>query len=1154
MTIPQNELADAEARRRILDDFGTTLFVEAAAGTGKTTALVGRIVALICSGIATLDRIVAVTFTEKAAGEMKLRLRAEIERARNAEDLTAERSERLAKALSQLELARIGTIHAFCGDLLRERPVEAGIDPLFEVAAEEAADLMDRAFDTWFQSALADPPEGVRRILRRRSRSLKPRDALRNAATSLAEHRDFPTPWRRDPFNRASEIDELIRGLSEVGELAPKASWPQDYLAQNLGHIKRFIDENARLETVRGRDYDGLEAVLPDLARHKSWKWKGAKRTTFGTVSRDEALGRRDSVKATLDAFLAKSNADLAPRLQEALQPALTAYEELKARGGRLDFLDLLIKARDLIRDNRAVREELQQRFTHYFVDEFQDTDPIQAELLLLLSADTPDENDWLNVAPVPGKLFLVGDPKQSIYRFRRADVAIYLQVKQMLLSRGAQPLYLNTSFRSPPSLQSFVNAAFAPAMTGGATHGEYVPLKKWRPEITGRPTIIALPVPRPYGDYGTIVNFRIDESLPEATGAFIDWLVNQSGWTVAENGETVPIAARHICILFRRFRNFSTDVTRPYVRALEARRLPHVLVGGRSFHDREEIIALRNALGAIEWPDDELRVYATLRGPLFAFSDDALFAYRQTLTIDGELQIRRLHPMHPVDRTKLDPVTQEVADALVLLGELHVARNRRPIAQTILMLLDAVRAHAGIAMWPTGEQALANCLRMVDLARRFEQRGASSYRAFVERMDDDAETGQAEDAPIVEQGTEGVRMMTVHRAKGLEFPVVILADPTCPMARDIPSRHVDPSQRLWLEPLCGCTPVELLEAAPEELLRDQAEAVRLTYVAATRARDLLVIPTCGDRPLEGWLEVLNPALLPVDDAKRQSEPVPGAPNFGEDSVVDRGPRGMTPDGGSVRPGLHRPRAGTHTVAWWDPNVLALETEEDVGLRQQRILEADESGTEVARGQQAYNNWIEGRSAALAQASRPSIKAQTVTAFASSADLSDPALARIQLEKVVRPDAERPSGRRFGALVHAVLATVGLDATDDEIAAIAQANARLMDATREETNAAVTAVRDALKHPLIQSAARAQALRRETPLQHYRDDGTLIEGVVDLAFQESTAEFEGWTVVDFKTDREIEKSENQYRAQVAAYVEAVRIATESAARGFLLVV
>jgi ATP-dependent exoDNAse (exonuclease V) beta subunit len=472
----------------------------------------------------------------------------------------------------------------------------------------------------------------------------------------------------------------------------------------------------------------------------------------------------------------------------------------------------------------------------HYFVDEFQDTDPIQAELLLLLSADNPNESNWLNVSPMPGKLFLVGDPKQSIYRFRRADIAIYQQVKQMLLSRGAELLYVNTSFRSPPSLQSFVNAAFAPAMAGTSADGQYVPLENWRPEITGRPTFVALPVPRPYSDYGRIVNFRIDESLPEATGAFADWLVNKSGWIVEENGGTVPIESRHICILFRRLRNYSDDVTRPYVRALEARRLPHVLVGGRSFHDREEIVALRNALTAIEWPDYELRVYATLRGPLFAFSDDALFVYRQTLNADGDLQLRRLHPMHQVDRTTLERAAQEIADALALLGRLHLGRNRCPIAQTILLLLDALRAHAGIAMWPTGEQALANCLRMVDLARRFEQRGASSFQAFVERMEADAEAGQAEDAPIVEQGTEGVRMMTVHRAKGLEFPVVILADPTCPAARDFPSRHVDPARRLWLEPVCGCSPIELLEASQEELLRDQAEAVRLTYVAATRA------------------------------------------------------------------------------------------------------------------------------------------------------------------------------------------------------------------------------------------------------------------------------------------------------------------------------
>jgi len=459
---------------------------------------------LICNGVSTLDRIVAVTFTEKAAGEMKLRLREEIERARNAKDITPERSERLAKALSQLELARIGTIHAFCGDLLRERPVEAGIDPLFEVAAEDqAADLMDRAFDTWFENALSKPSEGVRRILRRRSKSKQSRDVLRTAAGNLAEHRDFPTAWRRDPFNRNSEIDGLIRRLTELGELGAKASSLQDYLAKNLIEIKRFVDENAALETVRGRDYDGLEFALADLARRWSWGWKGSKKTTFGNLSRDQVLAQRNLVKSDLDAFSKRSNVNLAPLLQEALQPALASYQELKARSGCVDFLDLLIKARDLVRDNRAVRGDFQNRFTHYFVDEFQDTDPIQAEILFLLAADDPAQNDWLNISPYPGKLFLVGDPKQSIYRFRRADVAIYQQVRQMLLSRGAVPLYLNTSFRSPPSLQSFVNAAFAPNMAGTAAAGRYVPLENWRPEITSQPTIIALPVPRPYNDRG---------------------------------------------------------------------------------------------------------------------------------------------------------------------------------------------------------------------------------------------------------------------------------------------------------------------------------------------------------------------------------------------------------------------------------------------------------------------------------------------------------------------------------------------------------------------------------------------------------------------------------------------------------------------------
>jgi ATP-dependent exoDNAse (exonuclease V) beta subunit len=595
-----------------------------------------------------------------------------------------------------------------------------------------------------------------------------------------------------------------------------------------------------------------------------------------------------------LRAFLASSDADLAPLIHAALQDAIVDYESLKSKSGSLDFLDLLIKTRDLIRDPGAVRQELQGRFTHFFVDEFQDTDPLQAEILFLLAADDHMVTDWRAVRPVPGKLFLVGDPKQSIYRFRRADVAFYGEIKKRLLGMGAELLHLTTSFRSPPSIQALVNGAFEPAIAADAEADGYVPLQPQRREVVGRPTIVALPAPRRYGNFGKVTDYRINESLPGAIGAFIDWLINESGWTVEESDRLVPIRPRHVVILFRRFRSFRTDVTRPYVRELEARRIPHVLVGGRSFHDREEIIALRNAITAIEWPDDELKVFATLRGPLFALSDEALLLFRQQICDDGTLKIRRLNPMQIVDRAALDPMSLEVADALDLLRRLHVGRNGRPIAETLTMLLQAVRAQAGIALWQNGEQALANCQRLIDTARRFEGR-ASSFRAFVESFEADAERGEVDEAPIVEEGTEGVRVMTVYKAKGLEFPIVILADPTYSATRDRPTRHIDSSRSLWLEPLCGAMPIELLEASDLEMKRDRAEAIRVAYVAATRARDLLVIPTCGDQPINGWLDVLNPMLYPPETARRSSVSALGCPLFGDESVLERGPKGKRP-------------------------------------------------------------------------------------------------------------------------------------------------------------------------------------------------------------------------------------------------------------------
>jgi ATP-dependent helicase/nuclease subunit A len=1163
-----SELADAEVRRRIASEFGTTFFVEAAAGTGKTTALVRRIVGLITAGGATLDRVVAVTFTEKAAGETKLHLRGQIETARA--DAEPKERARLDLALEQLELARIGTIHALCGDLLHERPVEAGIDPLFEVAAEdEAQALADEAFDRWFETTLADPPEGIRRLLCRRSERVIPREQLRAAMNSLREHRDFPAFWRRDPFDRDYRIDAVISELAKLAPLAAESSWPQDPLARNLVEIGSFIADATRLEDVSGRDYDGLEAALRTLVRLGSWRTRGARATSFGNLTRDEVLTRRDRAKADLDAFVAASDADLAPLLHAALRVPLADYEGLKARAGRLDFLDLLIRARDLIRDNAAVRHELQRRYTHFFIDEFQDTDPLQAEILILLAADGRDATDWRKACPVPGKLFLVGDPKQSIYRFRRADIALYEEVKSRLLAAGAELLYLTTSFRAPPSIQAFVNAAFSRVMAAGAEHSQadYVPLEKARPEIDGRPTVVALPVPRPYSDYGRFAKYRVDESFPPAVGAFVHWLIHDSGWTVEENGALTPIAPRHIAILFRRFRTFGSDVTRGYVRALEGRRIPHVLVGGRSFHECEEVIALCTAVTAIEWPDDELSVFATLHGPFFALSDEALLLFRQEVGNDGLIKTRRLNPMRPLDRAALPPAAVAVADALDLLRELHLGRNRRPIARTITMLLAAVRAHAGIALWPSGEQALANTQRLIDMARQFE-RGASSFRAFVNRLEMDAERGEADEAPIVEEGTEGVRLMTVHKAKGLQFPIVILADPTCSAARDTPSRHVDPARGLWLEPLCGSAPVQLLEAAAEEQRREQDEAVRVAYVAATRARDLLVAPVCGDQVIDGWLTTLDPVLYPPLRARSTSSPAPRCPAFGADSVLDRGKAKM-PAGGSVRPGLHHPMSDGPSIVWWDPSRLVLEVEEPLPLRHQQILEG--GSADAAASEASYSAWLQQRDALHARASAPSLMVKTVTALARPSPSPErvaenapdqtglpPAATCPDVQIVIakHSEDERPGGRRFGALVHAMLAAIDLQADHEELIRVAALQQRMFAATQEEVDAAIVTVTDALHHPVLRRAAAVgkERLRRETPVMLSLPDGTLAEGVVDLAFRETALDFSGWTVVDFKTDQEFSAESGQYIRQVKLYAEAVRSATDSPTRGVVLVI
>ncbi len=1189
-------LADEAARKRIREALGESQLVEAAAGTGKTTVLVERLVAILEEGLGRVDGLAAVTFTRKAAGELKLRLREELDKRLvelRAAGVADERTQNLEAAISRLEEASIGTIHSLCAEILRERPVEAGVDPGFgELAEDEAPRLFNRAFRSWIEEQLESMPPGLRRELARLtagpwSPQRPPLDQLRDTALRLVEWRDFPLSWKRPDFDRDGKLidlaarverlasllrhgrrgDILRRGLDRVVELAAWIARARELGASGPNSSSAEADGGEAV-------HDQLEARLVELQRRL--RGYGAPRKGRGGfaegVARDQVWELWQRLAEQLEEFVEAANADLAALLRDELAGAVERYEEAKNSLGRLDFHDLLIKARDLLGGDRVVRTHLQRRYSHLFIDEFQDTDPLQAEILLLLAADDPKQDDWMRVRPAAGKLFVVGDPKQSIYRFRRADVVLYHDVKAMLAGRGVEVLHLTTSFRSVAPIQRAVNAAFAPLMTGDHEAGsaDYIALGEHRPPISDQPAVIALPPPRPYGRRN-LSNAEIEACQPYATVEFVRWLVKDSGFRVDVSDPErpgqrirVPVQPRHVCLLFRRFLSWGRDTSREYVRGLEAVGIPHLLLGARSFHEREEVEALRSALKAVEWPDDDLSVYATLRGGLFAFDDELLLLFKA--------RYGTWHPLQGPRRAREDGEPPEefrsVVEVLDFLAELHRRRNYRPIVRTVQEVLARPRAQASMALRPAGNQVLGNAQRVCDLARRYELAGGRSFRGFVEQLDEEAERPASTQAPVVEEDAEGVRIMTVHTAKGLEFPVVILADMTAGLSRGA-ERTVRPEDGLCAMRLLGLSPQELLDAKEIEDRREEAEGVRVAYVAATRARDLLVVPAVGDAQRKGWVQCLNDAVYPAAEQWRQSQPAEGCPVFGERSVArrpgehDHHPQPET----SVRPGRHRfpgvtgengePSDTAYDVVWWDAKLLDQKPPASYGLLGEDLLIEAGDGANRER----FERWRRHGEDLVARGSEPSARPVAVTELECepSGEFVD-----VAVEELAR-SGDRPGGKRFGSLVHTVLRDVPLSGEAERIGELARLQGSLIGATRAEVEAAESVVAAALASPPADAARASRRVLRETPfLLPLADDAEhrIVEGVIDLAYLDDAG---GWVVVDWKTDlgdldaparagasgNGVSRGES-YRRQVRWYCHALEQLTGTLASGRLV--
>jgi ATP-dependent exoDNAse (exonuclease V) beta subunit len=500
-----------------------------------------------------------------------------------------------------------------------------------------------------------------------------------------------------------------------------------------------------------------------------------------------------------------------------------------------------------------------------------------------------------------------------------------------------------------------------------------------------------------------------------------------------------------------------------------------------------------------------------------------------------------------PAELEHLKPI----ADALSLLKSLHRRRNYRPVSATLHQLLGETRAHVGFALRTGGEQALANVLHVAELARQFEMGGGISFRGFVDELRLAAENAQAAEAPILEEDSDGVRMMTVHKAKGLEFPVVILADMTCRLSRQEAGRWIDAASGVCALKLGGWAPIDLVLHDAEESARDRAEGERLAYVAATRARDLLVVPTIGDEVYDGgWLDPLMPAVYPPVADRRRPSPTVGCAEFkSRDSVVTR-PDDDPAKADTVAPGTYRfasvsaggpssEIASGYSVVWWDPHQLALGSTPPAGLRRDDLISKDGDPKGVEARLAAFRDWESQRATTIARARVPSLRIARATDLARASNVTTllGTAPEIEIVDVPKP-AGRPFGPAFGSLVHAVLATAPLTADPDLVHTTARTQARVLVASEQDAAAAADAVIAVLRHPLF-DRARASAVQgrcsREVPVLWVAPDGTLVEGTVDLAFRDEN----GLTIVDFKTDRDPFDDVEPYRNQLGLYARAL---------------
>jgi ATP-dependent helicase/nuclease subunit A len=813
----------------IREDLGTTILVEAAAGTGKTQSLVDRMVALIVAGRTTVDRLSAVTFTIRAAAQLKQRFQNALERSLRVER-EAGRKQALSAALRGIDGCFVGTIHAFCARLLRERPVEAGVDPGFE-EMDEPEDGVARA-EAWarFVESLyfGDDP----RLARLLDLGIELED-LREGFGELCENSDVVI--RAGAPARAPDFSEALRAIDRFLERVEPSLPPE----APAGGWSSFQDGVRRARRLR----DLMDPARPaDFAAVARVFRPGEVVNGAGPRRAELERLRADHVKPALAAWAEH----VYPTVLSLLLSAREDYERWRRREGRLNFQDLLLFARDLLRDRPDVRAALRSRFTPILVDEFQDTDPIQAEILFYLTGSDAEERDWRKLSPEPGSLFVAGDPKQSIYRFRRADIETYEIVRRRVEECGGRVVRLSANFRSSPAICNWVNGVFGrPEFFPSeptSRQASYGPIEPTRGATGPEPAILRLETNGARG---------MDAIADADAERIAEWIAGSVGSEPRRPGDFL--------ILFRR-RKYMND----YARALERRGIPYEIGGGDAFKESDDLAMLLPLLQALAEPDDPVPLLATLRGPLFGIDDTALYRFARA---GGRFDFRLPPP------AGTDP---GIATALRLFREGSELVDALPPAAAIGRVLERLGAPALAATRELGESRAGNLLKALAAARSLSAEGLD-FAKVVAELDRLRSERLIEQMSLEPGRSDAVRLLTLHGAKGLEGRVVFLADPA---RSNFPRRNLlvdrsgpEPHGHLRVVRMFGEHGEEEIARPPgwDELCKveqafEEAEKTRLLYVGATRAQDALVVSVCRHKtgnPSGSWAR-LDP-FLPAD-------------------------------------------------------------------------------------------------------------------------------------------------------------------------------------------------------------------------------------------------------------------------------------------------